>query len=198
MARLGPAGAIIATVLIAAGCGNGSREAVPPPATITSTTSDAAATTPAPPSTPARSPRGNLVKQVGEEASIYTGDTLLIRWRVTEITVDPVCSLPDPQPPIAGHFVKVTISAQTSPEFTSDALPGGFGPHGNWGIVDADGITQPSANSIATTRCHPEESPFHIAPSSKYRFGIVLDARTPTGVLTFVPVGRPYGWEWSF
>jgi hypothetical protein len=140
------------------------------------------------------------VKHVGESAGVgRPGEPPVAEWTVTNIAVDEPCTSSIAQPPVNGHFVTLTVEAQTAPNFTTDAIPGGFHPGNNWSIVAADGVTQPHADSTPAFRCRDtNDFPAFLAPGSRYKFHLVFDSRTPTGVLTFVPTPGAAGWEWPF
>lgn len=162
----------------------------------------------APPSTgttptvvPNRSPRNNIVKTVGEMAAIgKPGESDLISWTITDTAVDQPCTGTYPRPAENGHFVSIFLEVKSSPEFTTDVLPGGFGPQNNWRIVDAEGFTHRNIATVAAAMCHDSDWPDPLAPASKYRFRLTFDSPTPTGILTFVPYDRVSdgGWEWPF
>ncbi|WP_280265325.1 hypothetical protein [Nocardia wallacei] len=155
--------------------------------------------TPAAPGVPAKSQRNNVVKRVGESSGIgRAGEQPVVSWTVTSVTVDPTCTKSIAELPENGHFVVVTMEAETSPAFEYAALPGGFHPMNNWAIVDADGVSQPHPSTTAATHCLDLDFPPQLAPGSRYSFHLVFDSRTPTGVLTFVPTLGAGGWEWSF
>lgn len=145
------------------------------------------------------SPRGNLVKNVGETAAVgRPGQPPVAQWTVTDIAVDSPCTSSIAQPPENGHFVTLTVEAETTPDFRPDALPGGLHPANNWAIVTSDGFTQPHAFSTPASRCEPLDFPSFLAPGSRYRFHLIFDSRTPDGVITFVPQPGASGWEWTF
>lgn len=175
------------------GCGSGETTAADPVAPATA--SSAPATTTA--AGPARSPRGHIVKTVGEQAAIgYSDKQPVIAWTITELTVDAPCTAPLPLP-AEGHFVSAVIEVQTSPEYV-DAEFGGFHPGNYWELVDAEGITHPHPDSDAVYRCHEGDWPTDMTPSSRYRFRVTFDSPTPHGTLVLVPPDRPDGWEWAF
>ncbi|MBF6328715.1 hypothetical protein [Nocardia transvalensis] len=183
----------VGAAVVLAGCNSGNGPQAPtlsPIPTQQSTTSSAA---------PPKSQRNNIVKHIGEESGIgKPGQAPVVRWTITDLTVDAPCTSPFAKPPEKGHFVVATVEAETTPDFEIAALPGGFLPRNNWAIVDANGITQPQADSISAQQCRDYDVPESLVPGSKYSFHLVFDSRTQTGVLTFVPLGRSGGWEWSF
>lgn len=181
--------AVVAAVLT--GCGSETTAAEPsttPAASSPVTTTEAG---------PARSPRGHIMKTVGQEAAIgYPDQPPVIAWTVTALTVDEPCTS-EYSLPADGHFVSATIEAQTSAEYV-DAKFGGFHPGNFWELVDADGITHSHPDSNAVYRCHEGDWPTDMTPSSRYRFRVTFDSPTPHGVLVYLPPDRPDGWEWSF
>lgn len=195
------AATVLAVAGLAAACGSSSGESataatstMPQPPLLSQILHPPATST-----TTATSARNNIVKSVGESASIARqGEPALVEWTITSITVDPVCTQSIAVPPENGHFVVAAVTAETSPQFQSGNLPGGFHPMNNWAIVDADGVTQPHASTDAAFRCQDNDFPAFLAPGSRYSFHLMFDLRTPHGVLTFVPTPGQGGWEWRF
>lgn len=187
--------AAMAAALLLTGCGSSGGDSVP-----TTTESPAVATTTAA-TAPAKttSVRGNLVQGIGVEAGIgKPGEAPVIKWTVTDIKADVPCTESTALPSVNGHFVVVSIDAETSPAFAPAKLPAGFFHPGNyWSLMDASGITHPQADSDAVYRCRKGDWPIDLAPGSKYRFQLTFDSPTTGGVLAFAPTG-PGGWEWKF
>lgn len=76
---------------------------------------------------PKTSSRGNLIKRIGDTASIYKSQadkTLLASWTVTNITLDAPC-VPAYEgaetSPANGHFVVLDITVETTSDFDSDS-----------------------------------------------------------------------------
>ncbi|WP_040814665.1 hypothetical protein [Nocardia concava] len=181
-----------------AGCGSSGDASAPPSATTTAVPAAATTTAAAGPSK-TTSPRGNLVEPIGTEAGIRKpGEDPVIKWTVTEIKADVPCTESTALPSENGHFVVVSIDAETSAGFVPAKLPAGFFHPGNyWSLVDASGITHPHADSTAVYRCRKGDWPIDLAPGSKYRFQLTFDSPTASGILAFAPTG-PGGWEWNF
>ncbi|MGW3545913.1 hypothetical protein ACWDNI_35975 [Nocardia niigatensis] len=186
---------IAAAALLLAGCGTSDDKPHAAPSSAPASTSAVAATT-----APAKSQRGNLVKAVGSEAgmSLSAGSDPVLKWTVTNIQVDAPCAAPSVTPQ-NGHFVVVSIDAQTSAAFDPAGPPAGFFHPGNyWNIVDANGVTQSHPDTTQVYSCNQGDWPVKLAPASRYKFHLTFDSPTPTGTLTFVPVTGAPGWEWTF
>ena len=90
---------------------------------------------------PKTSSRGNLIKRIGDTASIYKSQadkTLLASWTVTNITLDAPC-VPAYEgaetSPANGHFVVLDITVETTSDFDSDSYgPLGLGAPGGTAI----------------------------------------------------------------
>ncbi|RBO82053.1 hypothetical protein [Nocardia puris] len=185
---------LAAVLLLLTGCG-GDESPEPDAATPTTTAATTAPTTTA--AAPAKSPRGNLVKQIGEEAGMgKPGEAPVLSWTVTGITVDAPCTREFTDPPEAGHFVVASIEAETSPAYPPGLVLNGFHPV-NWKVIDAEGFTREDVDTSAALICHGADWPQDLAPGSRYRFSVTLDSPSPTGVLVFNPT-EDGGWEYPF
>lgn len=191
--------AVAMTVLALSACSRDSTE------TPTSQTSDTP--TPASATTKARSDlgepssRGNYVGTIGSPtaAGDQRADKPSVTWTITDIAVDAPCELSIAKPPTNGHFVVASMDVETAEDFDEDlTLPGGFHPSNNWSIVGPDGYVQPRAASDTSIYCIDAEWPKDLAPGSKYRFRVVFDSKTPTGILVYKASGWRSGWEWQF
>lgn len=192
--RIAAALTVFATAALLSGCGssdNNSSE-IPKSSTAASTASTTSA--------PAKSSRGTDVKAIGQESGIgKAGAEPVLKWTVTGIKVDQPCTEELSLPAKNGHFVVVSIDAQTSSEFDQAKLGGAgwFHPGNHWQLVDSAGVTHPHADSDAVYRCTKADWPVDLAPGSKYSFKLTFDSNTPTGALLFMPPSWP-GWEWAF
>ena len=193
---------VFTTVLLAAlmlsGCNGSEPEltGVPvEPATGDSTASPAPTATKAP-----RSPRGALIKKVGEPAQILVkegSDGWALNFTVTGIEVDPVCA-PDTTPPENGHFVAISIEATTAPEpVFSDVLD--MVNFGSWKVIAPNGTTVNNVTSHASYSCLPaaERIPSMIGAAEKVTGKVVLDVPDTAGTLVHSQ-GSSAGWEWEY
>lgn len=199
------AAAVASSALVVAACSNAASETTE---AASSTTSAATSTTTAAASSTRSgdigkpSPRGNYVGSVGTPVAAgnqQSGSKPSITWTITDIAVDPPCELSIAKPATNGHFVVATIDAETAEGFDEDVtLPGGFHPSNNWSIVGPDGYVQPRATSDASIYCIDAEWPQELAPGSKYRFRVVFDSKSSSGILTYKAPNWNGGWEWQF
>lgn len=191
--------ALLTTVLSLTAC-SGSPEAkltgAPvEPATGTSTSTAGATATKAP-----RSPRGSLIKKIGEPSLILVSegdDDWALNFTVTDIQVDPVCS-PDSQLPENGHFVAISIEATTAPEpVFSEVL--GMVNFGSWKVIAPNGTTVNNVTSNASYSCLPagESIPPSIGAAEKVTGKVVLDVPDTSGTLVHAQGGGS-GWEWEY
>lgn len=189
---------------ILAGCAN-DAESHSAADTSTSTQQESSSTetttTSSAPTTSQMSPRGNYMTAVGAESAIgdVSSNEPAVIWKVTDITVDPQCTQSFSIPAVNGHLISASLEVETTDIYSAD-FRASFAPQNDWTIVEADGYTQTNPTSDASIYCLPQDVPQDLVPASKYKFTIVFDSKSPTGVLQY----RPYmgssdaGWEWNF
>jgi hypothetical protein len=191
---------LLSILVVVAGCASTST----PPATpnvplAPSATAVATAPTPSPFGPSETSPRGLLVKQVGQPAGFTNpAGEITATFVLDKIAVDANCTSEFSQEPQNGHFIRLDFRVET----TSAAKPEDFlsiNPF-SWSIVDPDGITESSVTSGQSYSCLKSDEqlstgPF--TPASKYRGSIVLDSKNTSGILMFRPAPT-VGWEWTF
>lgn len=190
------------TALLLAGCG-GSPQSTPTAPTVEPATSNQTAS--ASPTTSAdggaKSSRGNLVKKVGEGASVTDKDKTVASFVVNSIEVDPQCTGTSAAPAENGHFVALDVSMETAPELAESVNPQ-FGLAGyGWKAIADNGTTfNGSLSSFSAFMCFPdaERFPSALGPGEKATGKIVLDVPTPTGVLVHQQGFMPAGWEWEY
>ncbi|MCC9206498.1 hypothetical protein [Arthrobacter sp. zg-Y769] len=193
--------AVITTVIATSGCGNSPDEpkltgAPVDPATASSSSPAAATATPAP-----RSPRGNLIKKVGEPALVLIEEgskDWALNFTVTDIQVDPGCTSPQAVPAENGHFVVVSLEAATvaEPEF-SEVLGGVH--FGGWKAIASNGTTVNNVMSTASFSClgSAERIPSSMGAAEKVAGKVVLDVPDVSGTLVHTQGGGT-GWEWEY
>lgn len=172
-----------------------SVEAVPASATPTPTPTA---------SQPAKSPRGNLIKTVGQPAGQTDPVTKkqVVNFTINSITVDPPCTGPYAQPAEKGHFVILDASIETFPELAEVSYPKfDLSPH-SFQFVGANGTTyNGNLTSGASYGCLPENEVLPIngvGPAERVTGKIILDVPETTGTLVFKSMGGLSGWEWAF
>lgn len=158
---------------------------------------------------PKTSSRGNLIKRIGDTASIYKSQadkTLLASWTVTNITLDAPC-VPAYEgaetSPANGHFVVLDITVETTSDFDSDSYgPLGLGAPGYWTYIQNDG-TQWNGNldgtssKITTYTCLPENQrlPQIIGQGVKAQGKVLFDLPSTDGYLVY---GNESGHGWEY
>lgn len=190
---------LIAAVLVVAGCSTDS-----PPATsqadLDSTHSSSLApttTTTPPPSTPAKSPRGHIIKQVGQVAGqADTNGKMVLTFTLDKILVDPKCTDQYAVKPKRGHYIALSFTVKTTADLPADGTTM-FTQH-DFDVIGPDGVTESEVASPGICMNIDEYFTMDpLAPSSQYRGLIVLDSKNTTGVVAFRP-GGVGGWEWAF
>lgn len=150
------------------------------------------------------SPRGNLIKAVGEGAGVTNsnGDTIA-EFVVNSIEVDGVCNGDYPAPAENGHMLILDVSITTYPEL---ADPESIVPTFNLNpylmkVVAPNGTTSNAElGSMASYTCLPdaEEIPQDIGPAENVTGKLALDSEVPNGTLIITPMGSSTGWEFEF
>lgn len=157
-----------------------------------------------PPTEQAVSPRGNLLKEVGEPAGISGSEDAsddLLTFNVTDIEVDPACPAPYAQQPENGHFVAVTLEAKTGPEpaFSEELYNGVNFSAGSWKVIASNGTTVNQISSGPAYGCFEEDHmiPSDIRAAENVRGKVVFDLPDTSGTLIYSLYGG-IGWEWTF
>lgn len=148
---------------------------------------------------PARSDRGNLIKEVGQPAGIGPldgGGPNTVDFVITNITVDAACTNEFAQTPMNGHFIRVDMDVTTTSEFDGLFM---VQTNGVWKWVDANGTTansDPATGSGYMCLNDAEMLPDTIGTGEKATGAVVLDVPTTEGFLVFSQ-GPDAGWEWA-
>lgn len=210
MRSLATATAAVALLFALVGCSTAAPE--------TSITDAAAETTTAPPSQtaepeeaaeteettepspqPPESERGYLLKEIGEEAGL-TGydDENLVSFTVDAIERDPECSSAYSEKPANGHYLAITVTAQTFPELAEYESGSISFSEWNWEAYSAESVrlNDPVGNGY-TCLSTGEMLPADIGPGQKVTGKIMLDVADLHGTVAFVAYGY-IGWEWSY
>jgi hypothetical protein len=156
-----------------------------------------------------RSPRGHIVKGLGEVGGLShpddttpTLDELVLSFTIDDIRVDAPCPSEYAQPPQNGHFVALDIRASTTETYPADQLVFAMNP-ADFSLVGPDGVTISNIATAPTYSCISYDDPSvfpsdMFVPASQYRGTVILDIPSTTGTLIYTPMGKPNGWEWSF
>ena len=158
---------------------------------------------------PKTSSRGNLIKRIGDTASIYKSQadkTLLASWTVTNITLDAPC-VPAYEgaetSPANGHFVVLDITVETTSDFDSDS----YGPW-DWALPaigrifkmmapSGTAISMEPVQKITTYTCLPENQrlPQIIGQGVKAQGKVLFDLPSTDGYLVY---GNESGHGWEY
>jgi len=162
-----------------------------------------------PPSGPATAsattPRGAVAKDLGDPAGVCADEACAhdaLIFTVDKIQVDPTCTEPYAEPPENGHYIAVSMSIETTTDFTDDlSFMVDFSPF-SFDIVGPDGVTEPGDPGMGVYMCLRSSGflPLEgLAPASRYVGVVVLDSRHTKGTLVLRMPGDPTGgWEWTF
>ncbi len=147
------------------------------------------------------SARGNLIKDVGQLAGLSSadGETVVARFVVTDIVLDPACTSGYVSAPQNGHFLGIHLNVETTPELINESYPAVSFTQYDWQAYDAEGkrLNDPNGNAYSC-RDTAEELPMSIGPGQSVSGWITLDVAATNGIVVLAPGGSPVGWEWSY
>jgi hypothetical protein len=201
----------VIAVFALVGCGNnGPRQdvnaahssglATPPPSSTTTPPSTAAQ--------PKKSPRGNMIKKLGEAAGLCTDDSctnVAVTFTLDKIELDPKCTGKSAKvldaKPEHGHFVALSFTVKTTEKFTGDSASFSINPY-DFSVVGPDGITETTSYGSGTYGCLPDSemlSTSNYAPSSQYVGKVLIDTKHSRGTIMLrSAIMGDGGWEWEF
>lgn len=191
---------VSAAALSLSACGGGSKsESAPVAPSVQGITPSAAATA----TEAAKSPRGNLMKKLGEPAGMTNKDNKqVVNFTIDSITVDAPCTGKYAQPAKNGHFVTIGVTAETTPELATAPFPKFDVNSANFQFIGANGTTyNGNLGSAESYSCLNDAEGFPMAgmgPAEKVTAKVVVDVPEATGTLVFKPLGAMAGWEYKF
>ncbi|MER2134461.1 MAG: hypothetical protein ABS910_07245 [Arthrobacter sp.] len=194
--------AAIAAILALTGCGGGETESPAAPSVEPAKGTESPQASPSASAGPEKSPRGNLVKELGEGAGM-SGENgeQVFTFAVNSIAVDPGCTSEYATAPENGHFVVLDISVETHPAMADDQFmnPLNLSAH-NIKLIAPNGTT--SNASLATGSAYmclndAEMLPSAFGPAEKATGKIVVDTESPNGTLIVSAYGQD-AWEYNF
>jgi len=147
-----------------------------------------------------RSPRGNLLGEVGDTASILSLDeATLVDFTINSITVDPKCTAPRADKPENGHFVVLDVDVETQPGM-EEVLYNEFAMNPYFfKAIDKNGKTSNAdLGTSASYSClkDGEVLPGEIGDAETASGKVVLDTDVESGTLVFE--FDDLGWEWEY
>lgn len=174
-----------------------------PSATATQPQSPTApASTSVAPDSSAVSPRGNLIKQLGEVAGVRNAaGEELVEFTVNDIIVDIPCTQGIAEPPENGHFVALDVSVKTSSNLRDAGLSDFTMDAWDFQVIGPDGVTSNAgAASVAASWCLADavELPDTIGPGETAKGLVLLDVTTPSGILVFKHPESKGSWEYTY
>lgn len=180
----------------------------PPPGTLTANPPAPAApvtsVTPTPtptPTGPAKSARGNLIKDIGQKAGTVDPSTgkALIDFTVTAIEPDFTCTAKYADKPTNGHYLAITLDITTSPDWNSDESWMSFQSDA-WSVVSPEGKTENDSSGQGYTCVDSsQEVPYELGPGEHVEGKVILDTAYTSGAIVLkIPGQSVGGWEWSF
>jgi hypothetical protein len=185
---------LLPLALLISACGG---NAASPTAPTVSPAAEATASSP----TKATSDRGNLIKNLGQGASLTDQDgTETVAFVVKKITVDPKCTEQYAQKPKNGHFVALDVSVKTTSALAK--TPGGNFTMNSaqWKVIAPNGTTFNGYLSGNAYGCiaSDKEIAQTIGPAENVTGTLLLDVPSVSGTLIFKPFLADAGWEWNY
>ncbi|CAI3794014.1 hypothetical protein NKCBBBOE_00952 [Pseudarthrobacter sp. MM222] len=192
--------AVASAALVLSGCAAPSATSPTAPVVTPVTTSTSTPSASPSPTAP-RSARGNLIKKVGQPASLkLASGELTTSFVLTKMTIDAPCTAPYAQPSENGHFVALTFDVETTADLAKDINQFVWFGGQSWKLIADTGTTyNGSLDTSPAYGCLNDEEriPSEIGPAEKVTGTIVLDVPAASGTLVFEPAGSG-GWEWTF
>lgn len=150
---------------------------------------------------PVKSIRGNIVKEVGQLAGMTASDgsdTVIATFVVTQIQLDPPCTSSFASPSANGHYIGMSINAETTAALADETFPTISFSEFGWQAFDTNGkrLNDPIGNAYSCLDSS-QQMPPDIGPGQSVSGMIVLDVAAESGVLALL-MGANAGWEWNY
>ncbi len=154
---------------------------------------------------PETNARGNIVKQLGEDAGVggleRGVDTAV--WTVDEVVTDVDCTEPYHSYQPEGHLAAVDLRLSTGPDFADYTSGTATVSSYNFQFIDPAGVTHTTLGTIATYSCLSQSDMFpsaQLGSAQNYEGKVVLDLPATEGTLVFSPTWAGTftntGWEY--
>ncbi|MGO1050532.1 hypothetical protein [Crossiella sp. CA198] len=183
------------SVLLLSACASAPPPVAAPPTTSTTTAAPTSSPAPSPTTSRKRSPRGNLMKSVGELAAWGENDELAAEFTLTAIEVDPPCKAKWSKTD-GKHMLLLSFTVRTTEKLPTDdswsIVPNDFE------VVGPDGLTESELFPEGYGNCPKDQLPFRpYSPASKLAGTVVLFSKHAHGTLVYRPSSNT-GWEWTY
>ena len=199
--------AVVLGVLLSGGCATAVRgQAAPDPAmgpgkAVAPSTEPPSSSSSSAPAGSGDNERGNIEKQIGEEAGVTgTDGSDLMTFTVDAIQVDYPCSGDYPQPPENGHFVGLSMHITTAPNLPADSFVDINAT--DFSFIGSDGVTVSNVDTFPAFTCAPDDEQLpsgSLGSGQQYVGTLVLDVPETTGIVQYQPLYLSAGgWEWRF
>lgn len=148
------------------------------------------------------SPRGNLIKELGEIAGVTEDGNTLIEFSVTSIETNFQCTSEYAEPPENGNFIAVSLDIQTTPEAANSDVPSWELSPTDLKVIGPDGTRENESATMAAYSCLDESDalPMNIGPAEHVVGKIVIDSQYTSGAIVIEPwwLWGDGAWEWTF
>lgn len=185
---------------------SGPQPQAAPTVSVAPASTSSATPTPTPTATRNENERGQLIKKIGEVATLLTdgeGTPPTMTFKVTSIK--PVKCDAVYAPPPNGIAVAVAFEVATTKSFfgplTVNDVEGqiSLGPH-YWKGYAPNGTRMNTVESSISRSCLADETrllPDYFGKGEKLNGVVILDVATPSGEVSFDPTGLG-GWVWKY
>lgn len=194
-------GFLLATAVLA-GCGTETGTPEPAAGNAPELPTAAAAPTTAEPAAdePARNERGNIVKELGEQAGWgplgNTDSPEGVRFSLDKIEVDPPCE-PYMTAPEGKHTLLLHVRIATGSSQESAAATPGVLNAFNFAEIGSDGVTHSAESGMCTDPAN-DLMMHNYGPNQKYTGTIELVVPEASGTLMLTSPLTGGGWEWKY
>lgn len=142
-----------------------------------------------------------LPKRLGEPAGIRDDALgLMVQFSFDRIQVNPKCTAKSRVKAGNGHFVAITVTAETGPNYDGTTLTDLN--TADFKVIGPDSSQDVAVRTAAADKCFPtsDRLPVLAKPNKTYRGRIVLDTRFDSGTIIFRPgtLEGNGGWSWGF
>ncbi|WP_460992343.1 hypothetical protein [Sinomonas soli] len=145
-----------------------------------------------------KSSRGNLIKAVGQPASVtYNGKTVAT-FVAKSIDLAKACPGQYAPTPKNGQIVIVTFDAQTTSDLASTPMKTWDLNIFGWKAIAGNGTTV--NGSVVSFGCldSAQQLPSSMGPGEKATGKIAFDVPPGNGTLVYTQPGADIGWEWDY
>ncbi|MDQ4490730.1 hypothetical protein RBS60_11025 [Sinomonas sp. ASV486] len=185
--------------LLVAGCGSTGQATPDSTPSVAVAGPASASATPTPTATEGpKSSRGNLIKAVGQPASLTYNDKTVATFVAKSIEITTACPAQYAPKPKNGQIVIVTFDAQTTSDLASTPMKTWDLNIFGWKAIAGNGTTV--NGNIASFGCldSTQQLPSSMGPAENATGKMAFDVPPGNGTLIYTEPGATKGWEWDY